>query len=979
MSGGIGGTVKASIEVESASAVAQLSALAKKFDAVEAAVKAASAGMDKQGMSAKALERAQAALTTQLLAKERVAKRSADQVAAAEARAEKAAERSVDAMIRANQRKMASDKKRAESAEAARQREEKAEQRRITKQGETAAAKALRDEARAAKEADGAWIKYAATLYTIHNVASLVGRSLMAVYDAAAEGAKIQAAQQFFENAGKSIESYRAATNGMISDAELMKKANLADSMGIDEATFKKLVVVAEASALKTGQSFDHMFNSIIVGTARSSRLLLDNLGIIVSVEQANEHYAKKVLEVGGAHKATQTEINAFIESMSEEQKQIAFVEEVARKSQGTLDEYGKIVNKTAQDFAALEAETQNAADAIKMAITNSFAPAVGPLAAVASTVRELASELGRMNATPVAAGGLLGGLLGFAAAGPLGALIGGFTGTAVGLGAGMDAQDKAEEARSELEKQQAQVLRAMEEAARNLGITGNLIQRALATPPSELKAMADGMNALKNGEGAAGHTAQKQVAVFTQQAAEFKRLNDLLGQPFKVIPVRGGGGTAEAAATKTSSGGTGGLGYDDKGRAGAFATQTEWDDENKLMADKAKQLQENVDDLVSGLEKAAGVMSEAEIDKIIAAMDSKMAKVREDAATLPATVEKIIDDMRAEAQAQAHKLAQVISSVGDVVTGLANALKDGIIGVTNAMISGDGVFSALADAAAGLISALGVAINNVASKVGRALSGLTLGISEVIAEPLGSLFATAAEGAAAMASAMGRFADTLKPFLDAAEYFKDVIYAVGQMVGDSFAPMIKIVRDAATFIGRLIEQLDPFGRMGSVLANVLTILGGAVKYVLGLFLFYAALLNQGGWAFALKAFEGGLWLLAQVMQFAGDVMLSVGAGLNNFVTWLMRKIPGMGDFGAYIDVEALKVEFDQRPTEDNTEATRENTAALRDFAREFRNLPANFKAEGYIFSSSANIRLGNGLTGGVSPGFGNNNQRTRT
>jgi hypothetical protein len=964
MSGGIGGTVKASIEVESASAVAQLTALAKKFDSVEAAVKAASSSMDKQGMSAKALERAQAALTTQLLAKERVAKRSADQLAAAEARAEKAAERSVDAMIRANQRKMASDKKRAEAAEAARAREEKSEQRRITKQGETAAAKALRDEARAAKEADGAWIKYAATLYTIHNAASLVGRSFMAVYDAAAEGAKIQAAQQFFENAGKSIESYRQATNGMISDAELMKKANLADSMGIDEDTFKKLVVVAEASALKTGQSFDHMFNSIIVGTARSSRLLLDNLGIIVSVEQANQKYASAALAAAHAKDQSTSAVNKFIEAMSAEEKQLAFVREVAEKSKATTSEYNAILDKTAQNFARLEAETQNAADAIKMALTNSFTVALGPLTQLMQTVSELASELGRMNATPIAAGGLLGGLLGFAAAGPWGALIGGVGGASVGLGAAMDAQDRQDALDSEMGQEMTRQLRLMEEYSDALGQQGNVLEVALSTGTSAALEMARD----------ASFGSSELYKAFTAAQARFSELNDKLGQPFRAAPSRLTTSSSGANPPPTSSGGSvGGLGYDDKGRAGAFATQTEWDDEAEDMAKKAKQLQENVDALVGGLEQAAGVLSEAEIDKIVADMDKKMEKVRADAANLPADVQKIIDDMRAEAQANMHKLATVVDAVGGVVVGLANALKDGIIGVTNAMISGDGVFSALADAAAGLISALGQAVNNVASKVGRALAGLTLGISEVIAEPLGALFATAAEGAAAMASAMGRFADTLKPFLDAAEYFKDIIYAVGQMVGDSFAPFIKVVRELATFFGRLIQQFDPFGRMGETLTQVFRILQGAIEYTLGLFLFYAALLNQGGWAFALKAFEGGLWLIAEVMQFAGDIMLRVGAGVNNFVTWLARKIPGMGDFGAYIDVDALKVEFDPRPMDDLTEATRENTAALRDFAREFRNLPANFKAEGYIFDSAAGLRQGDRL------GMGTNNQRTRT
>jgi hypothetical protein len=331
--------------------------------------------------------------------------------------------------------------------------------------------------------------------------------------------------------------------------------------------------------------------------------------------------------------------------------------------------------------------------------------------------------------------------------------------------------------------------------------------------------------------------------------------------------------------------------------------------------------------------------------------------------------LDKLEASLAAAAQANMHKLATVVDAVGGVVVGLANALKDGIVGVTNAMISGDGVFSALADAAAGLISALGQAVNNVASKVGRALSGLTLGISEVIAEPLGALFATAAEGAAAMASAMGRFADTLKPFLDAAEYFKDIIYAVGQMVGDSFAPLIQTVREAATFFGRWIEQLAPFDEMGAALNALVTYIAAAGKALL-YFLMSSA--------FAIRPVADLLFAafvrLAPLAETLGQGFLTMSALINNIYVWAARNIFQQKDYGAYIDVEALKVEFDQRPTEDNTDATRENTAALRDFAREFRNLPANFKAEGYIFSAQSNTSprfFGNGM--------GTNNQRTRT
>jgi hypothetical protein len=44
-----------------------------------------------------------------------------------------------------------------------------------------------------------------------------------------------------------------------------------------------------------TGQSITEAFNDITMGVARQSRLILDNLGIIIRVEEANELYAKSL------------------------------------------------------------------------------------------------------------------------------------------------------------------------------------------------------------------------------------------------------------------------------------------------------------------------------------------------------------------------------------------------------------------------------------------------------------------------------------------------------------------------------------------------------------------------------------------------------------------------------------------------------------------------------------------------------------
>ena len=114
-------------------------------------------------------------------------------------------------------------------------------------------------------------------------------------YQLALKSAKASDTIAIFESTGESIETLRKATKGLISDATLAKNANLARTMGINSDQFAKLANIANAAAKSTGESSEFMLESIVKGTARSSKLLLDNLGILVSVGTANEAYAQKL------------------------------------------------------------------------------------------------------------------------------------------------------------------------------------------------------------------------------------------------------------------------------------------------------------------------------------------------------------------------------------------------------------------------------------------------------------------------------------------------------------------------------------------------------------------------------------------------------------------------------------------------------------------------------------------------------------
>ncbi len=89
------------------------------------------------------------------------------------------------------------------------------------------------------------------------------------------------------------LKRMRAMTQGTVDSLTLMQQANTAVMLGLPLDQFDKLLAIARNAAIQTGQSMDFMLQSIVTGIGRQSKLILDNLGIIVSVEKANAKYAQ--------------------------------------------------------------------------------------------------------------------------------------------------------------------------------------------------------------------------------------------------------------------------------------------------------------------------------------------------------------------------------------------------------------------------------------------------------------------------------------------------------------------------------------------------------------------------------------------------------------------------------------------------------------------------------------------------------------
>lgn len=119
--------------------------------------------------------------------------------------------------------------------------------------------------------------------------------------DAAAFEPVRQAFADLAEAAGTSkddlLDALREASQGMITDTELMTKANLAMLLIGEQVAgeLPGLLEIAQIAALTTGQDFDYMFDSLIRGVGRMSPRILDNLGITIDLADAYEDYASKM------------------------------------------------------------------------------------------------------------------------------------------------------------------------------------------------------------------------------------------------------------------------------------------------------------------------------------------------------------------------------------------------------------------------------------------------------------------------------------------------------------------------------------------------------------------------------------------------------------------------------------------------------------------------------------------------------------
>ena len=115
-------------------------------------------------------------------------------------------------------------------------------------------------------------------------------------------GSQTISLERSFRNLGKAVDfndeslaKFRKATDGTVSDVDLMIQANNAMLLGIveNDDAFAELIDNAQRLAKAVGQDALFGIESLTTGIGRQSKLMLDNLGIVLDTNLAYEKFAE--------------------------------------------------------------------------------------------------------------------------------------------------------------------------------------------------------------------------------------------------------------------------------------------------------------------------------------------------------------------------------------------------------------------------------------------------------------------------------------------------------------------------------------------------------------------------------------------------------------------------------------------------------------------------------------------------------------
>jgi len=252
--------------------------------------------------------------------------------------------------------------------------------------------------------------------------------------------------ERAFKNLGKavnfneqSLDKFRKATDGTVSDIDLMTQANNALLLGIVESDdqFAELIDNAQRLAQAVGKDAVFGIESLTTGIGRQSKLMLDNLGIIVDTNRAYEVYAES--------------IGKSTSELDDNERKQAFIQATMKSVAEKVNQLGKEELTASSSTEALSAEFKN----LKSTIGTELQDEMISFSTILADILKIANEDIKEK-----------GILGYLFSGPKESFEILITGKFPGE------SEEEREVREYMERRQLMIDAAQQRAAMSLGIT---------------------------------------------------------------------------------------------------------------------------------------------------------------------------------------------------------------------------------------------------------------------------------------------------------------------------------------------------------------------------------------------------------------------------------------------------------------------------------------------------------------------------
>tara|TARA_R100000734_G_scaffold6268_2_gene5315 strand:+ start:632 stop:2584 length:1953 start_codon:yes stop_codon:yes gene_type:complete len=157
------------------------------------------------------------------------------------------------------------------------------------------------------------------------------------------------------------LEKLREATNGTVTDMELMRQANNAMLLGVARSTdeLAEMFDIAQRLGRALGKDATSSLESFVTGLGRQSRLMLDNIGLMIKTNEAYEAFAK----------ANQTTVSA----MSDMEKKTAFINAGLEQGREKVAAFGEEIESSSDKIRSTNTAVQTFSDDLSIGFSGGF------------------------------------------------------------------------------------------------------------------------------------------------------------------------------------------------------------------------------------------------------------------------------------------------------------------------------------------------------------------------------------------------------------------------------------------------------------------------------------------------------------------------------------------------------------------------------------------------------------------------------